>query len=408
MHKKTQSTHSGSEEKKVILSALAYVLFRKPLILPKTFDWNAVFRESISQTVFPMVYSALHDRLPMEIKEKWETEFLQCLASNIRINAAHSEIHKLMQSSAISYVILKGCASSGYYPKPELRTMGDVDFLVDPSDLERCSSLLDSHGIRRTDDGTHSFHRSFVLHNITYELHWRISGIPDVGGEKIRACCEKIFSDMVYSDTPDGGYYVPSDFHHGLILLLHTASHLTTTGIGLRHLCDWAVYAETLPEKFPLESFGGFLKEVGLLELAKNLTAMSTRYLGASTKRWTADVNASLTESLMDDIWQGGNFGGKDPQRKSYSALMIDDATHRIEKRGFIPALALAVHRKAKIFHPRISALYVLLPAAWILVCCRYSWQVLTKKRPWLKFGKYAKTARQRKAFLDQLKLFEA
>lgn len=408
MHRKTKIANSTSEEREVILSALAYELFGKPLKLPSSFDWNTVFRESISQTVFPLVYSALCDRLPSEIKEKWETRFLQCLASNIRINAAHSEIHKLMQSSAIPYVILKGCASSGYYPKPELRTMGDVDFLVGSSDLERCSSLLDNHGIRRTDDGTHSFHRSFVLHNITYELHWSISGIPDVGGEKIRTCCEKIFSDMVYRDVPDGGYYVPSDFHHGLILLLHTASHLTTTGIGLRHLCDWAVFIEKLPDVLFRESFEGILKEIGLWDLAKTLTAMSSRYLGAGMRPWASDVDEGLTESLMNDIWQGGNFGGKDPQRMSYRVLMIDDATHRIEKRGFIPALALAVHRKAKIFYPKMSASYIFLPVAWISVCCRYSWQVLTKKRPWLKFGKDAKTARQRKAFLDQLKLFEA
>lgn len=407
MHRKTKIANSTSEEREVILSALAYELFWKPLKLPSSFDWNTVFRESISQTVFPLVYSALCDRLPSEIKEKWETRFLQCLASNIRINAAHSEIHKLMQSSAIPYVILKGCASSGYYPKPELRTMGDVDFLVGPSDLERCSSLLDNHGIRRTDDGTHSFHRSFVLHNITYELHWSISGIPDVGGEKIRTCCEKIFSDMVYRDVPDGGYYVPSDFHHGLILLLHTASHLTTTGIGLRHLCDWAVFIEKLPDTLFQESFEDVLKEIGLWELAKTLTAMSTRYLGASMRPWAADVDRGLTDSLMDDIWQGGNFGNKEPRRMGYKMLMQDSATRRVENRGLIAALAVAVNHKAKVYYPRISASYALLPGAWAAVCGRYSWLVLTKKRPWMKLGEDIKTIKRRKEFLNRLKLFE-
>ena len=404
MHKKTQITNSASEEKEVLLSALAYELFRKPLKLPSTFDWNAVFSESISQTVFPLVYSALCDRLPPEIKEKWETRFLQCFAANIRINAAHSEIHKLMQSSAIPYVILKGCASSRYYPKPELRTMGDVDFLVNPSDLERCTSLLVNHGMRRADDGTHGFHRTFSLRHITCELHWKALGIPLVGGETISSCFENIFSDMVYNDN---GYYIPSDFHHGLILLLHTATHLTTTGIGLRHLCDWAIFIEKLPDTLFRESFEDVLKEIGLWELAKTLTAMSTRYLGASMRPWAADVDRGLTDSLMDDIWQGGNFGNKEPRRMGYKMLMQDSATRRVENRGLIATLAVAVNHKAKVYYPRISASYALLPGAWAAVCGRYSWLVLTKKRPWMKLGEDIKTIKRRKEFLNRLKLFE-
>jgi hypothetical protein len=39
--------------------------------------------------------------------------------------------------------------------------MGDVDFLVDTKDLERCSELFEAVGMRRGDDGKHEYHREY-------------------------------------------------------------------------------------------------------------------------------------------------------------------------------------------------------------------------------------------------------
>lgn len=407
MQKQGQNIDNCSTEQKAILSALAAELFQKPLELPETVNWDDMFAESVNQTVFPLAFYAVRDHIPENIKNRWEPRFLQAIASNIRVTAAHSELHKILSEVAVPYVILKGCASSMFYPRPELRTMGDVDFLVDHPDLERCTSLLEKHGIRRIDDGTHDCHRTFSANRIEYELHWAITGIPAVGGEKIRAYFRDLITDAAFYQYADSGCRVPSDFHHGLILLLHTASHLTTTGIGLRHLCDWAVFVEKLPEETFQGGFEKCLKETGLWELAKILTMMSARYLGATPRQWAAGAEDALLDSLMDDIWRGGNFGEKDPQRKSYSVLMTDGDTHKIEDRGVLEALAIAIHRKAKLYHPRMAASGILLPCAWIAVCCRYSWRVLTKKRPWMKLGEDARTARQRKELFSRLKLFE-
>ena len=50
-------------------------------------------------------------------------------------------------------------------------------------------------------------------------------------------------------------YMVPTAFHHGLVMLLHVAGHLINTGIGLRHLCDWAVFAAKFSDEEFCEMF---------------------------------------------------------------------------------------------------------------------------------------------------------
>ena len=53
--------------------------------------------------------------------------------NNTRILHAHAELTSILQG--IPFVTMKGYASAYYYPQPIRRTMGDVDFLVHPSDI---------------------------------------------------------------------------------------------------------------------------------------------------------------------------------------------------------------------------------------------------------------------------------
>ena len=407
MQKEKRIPNNPKPEESVILSSLASELFQRPSEFPEVTDWDAVLSESIKQAVFPLVFNTVRDRLPDDVKRKWETKFLQNVATNIRVTAAHTDLHKVLTEHDVPYVILKGVASSKYYPCPELRMMGDVDFLVDASDLERCGTALVDHGIMRKDDGTHKYHRTYSRRSIEYELHWVVPGTPVVGGEKIQKYCSDIIQEAVRFSGLSGDCIVPSDFHHGLILLLHTAAHLTTEGIGLRHLCDWAVFSEKLSEEDFFEAFEKCLKEIGLWKLARVLTMMSAKYLGATPKQWAAGVEDALLVSLMDDIWNGGNFGEKDPQRKAHSVLMIDAETHRIENRGRLRALAAAVDRKAKLYHPSLANSVILRPLAWAAVCWRYSRLAIQGKRPWMTFGRDEKIAKQRKELFSELELFE-
>lgn len=45
------------------------------------------------------------------------------------------------------------------------------------------------------------------------------------------------------------------NFHHGLVMLLHLFSHLTGARIGIRHLCDWALFLNSIEEKEFLKLF---------------------------------------------------------------------------------------------------------------------------------------------------------
>ena len=397
----------NEREQKAILSILSSALFGNALELSDDLDWDALFQESIAQAVFPLVFHTTQELLPEEVKRKWEEAFLQNLASNIRVNAAHASLHRLLTEHDIPYVILKGCASARYYPEPELRTMGDVDFLVDTKDLEHCSVILQKSGMSRIDDGTHRFHREYSWQNIVFELHWDLPGIPDTDSDKFESQIGRFISDRVCIESSYGAFCVPDDYCHGLLLLLHTAAHITSEGVGLRHLCDWLVFANRFKEEDFCSQFEEPLKEIGLWEFAKILTALGVRFFGMPEKKWVEGTDRQLLDDLMADVLGSGNFGSKDRGRLGYSGVMREIYLRRIKDHGMLWSFASLMDRKAKELHPKLSRHLSLRPLAWSAVITLHAWRILTGKRAPVKLGKELKSTKKRRELYRQLRLFE-
>ena len=305
---------------------------------------EALIREACAQAVLPLVYGVL----PQESKSLCGKEYQQTMAANMAISYAHTELHELLTENGIPYVILKGAASASYYPTPILRTMGDVDFLVKERDLKRAGELLEGIGFQPEAD-TGGVHIGYHRGNSTWEMHRSINGIPEsVAGEIIRGYLSDVIETAVNYDEGNGILRIPDHFHHGLILLLHTASHLTSEGVGLRHLCDWAVFVNHFTDEQFVTLFGEKLKACGLWRFAQLLTLVSVKYLHLSPKAWAGEAEEELLEGMICDILTGGNFGKKDEDRYRQIKYISNRGEHTVDEKSAVRQLWDTVSRKAK------------------------------------------------------------
>ena len=342
---------------KVLLDLLSSSLFDKKIKILEA-DWDEVLQEAKSQSVVQIAYSALdfNKMKPEEISHWREASFTN-LAQNIRVIHDHALLNKWIDGQRIPYVILKGCASAAYYPVPTFRTMGDVDFLVSIKDLKHAGEILEKQGLKSWEQ-EHEAHIVFLDEkksnvNATFEMHFRVAGIP---GREAGALIEEYLADIFQKSESiiiNGGQIkVPSSFHHGIIILIHTCHHLTGEGIGLRHLCDWAVFENSFSNEEFREMFENKLKAVGLWEFAKILTRTAINYLGADEREW-ATCDERICESLIEDILHGGNFGKKDGSRTIQKMLISDRGKHGVGKTSmsfqFVrSANAIVMHRWPK------------------------------------------------------------
>ena len=312
------------EHEKVLLDILANNLFNAGRKVDLNEDnLNAVWCEAYAQAVTLMAFhNSNYEILKTDRFDYMRKKLSQTLAGNAKIDFEHVHICKIMNDAGVPCSILKGFASALYYPDPLMRSMGDVDYLVDTDDFENAANALKNSGYIDSEN-SHDVHDVYLGNVCRCEMHFQPSGIPKgKAGVKVRKYLSGLLENSRKIQTELGEITVPSEFHHGLIILLHMCHHLTGDGLGIRHLCDWAVYLNSIGKDKFLEMFENVLKDIGLWNFAKIMTFISCEYLGLPNMQWAKSADQKLADYILIDIIIGGNFGQKNADRAHESLLI--------------------------------------------------------------------------------------
>ncbi len=396
-----------TEAQQLLLQILGAQLFGRELPAFEGVDWPALIKEAEQQTVFPLMFSAVEAHMPDELLSGCRGKFFAHVGTSVRNAHSHGETHKLLTDRGIPYVIIKGMASASYYPDPFLRSMGDVDVLVDKENLLSVAELLKKNGFSTNEKSDHPAHRAFRKGSETIEVHWEPNGLPE--GEK-GELCRKYLEDIIPTEigygTQNERFLIPDAFHHGLVMLLHTATHIINTGVGLRHLCDWAVFAGRLTDEEFRALFDEKLKAVGLWRFAQLLTQVSVRYLGCPDRPWAADEpDEALLEAMIGDIFDAGNFGRKDAERINEAKLMTSGRSGTVE--GSKSVVFKALTEKAYKAMPVCKKAKILLPVGWAVAGVKHMKLVRKGRRPQIHVSKMVAGAEKRRSIYKQFKLYQ-
>lgn len=375
-----------NDTQKLLLRHISLALFQVPVKEPVTDD---EIREAEAQAVVGML-PLVHDM-----------RMIQLVAQNLNIQHMHNWLHGVMTDAGIPYCTLKGVASSSYYPEPLLRAMGDVDFIVHREDLDRADVAMEQAGCvweRYRHDHHHAFHKD----GITFELHWEAPGVPEDKPE-----IRELLADLIDKAELKDGCMQVSAFHHGLVLLLHTAEHMINTGIGLRHFCDWTVFAASFSDKEFRNLFEEKLKTAGLWRFAQLLSLTSVVFLGAPKLPWMGDAEDVLLTGIMEDVLDAGNFGVKDDERINQAKLLTDRSSRSVGSAGVVKQFCRAMTEKALFEWPPCKENKILVPAGWVYISARHLSRILRGKRPQLHLRSMLAGAQKRKKIYQEFRLFE-
>lgn len=394
------------EHEKALLDILANNLFKagRRINLDEG-NLNAVWCEAYAQAVMLMAFHKSEIAILKSEKCTYiRNKLSQSLADNAKIDFEHVRICGIMKNAGIPCTVLKGFASALYYPDALMRSMGDVDFLVDTENFEKANEILKQNGYAPSDK-SHDVHDVYLGRVCRCEMHFQPSGIPQgKAGVKVRKYLADITQRAEAVQTELGEITVPCTFHHGLIILLHMCHHLTGDGLGIRHLCDWAVFINALGEEKFLETFENTFKDIGLWEFAKTMTFICSKYLGMPPMKWAAEADEKLADYILIDIIIGGNFGQKSADR-SHESLLISSKNEKsvsMLRQFFISANSI-VYKNWK----AARKFKILLPFGWVFFGGRYIIRSLFGKRPKIRPNKVAKEASERIDIYAGLKLFE-
>ena len=374
----------------------------------KDVDWKALAREAYMQAVPLLFFDSivhLQDIVPEEVWNQSDTLARRGTARNIRTAYTQQEFAQAMEKNSCPYVILKGEAAASYYPVPEQRALGDVDFITPPAFMEKTAALMQEKGYTYIAEELDHHHHLFRGKE-RLEMHTELAGMPE--GDKaapVWTYLETLYDRRRYIDRGDCSFYAPSHAHHGLILVLHMQHHMICGGFGIRHLMDWACYVrQTANEDFWQAELLPLLGSIGLRYYTAVVTKMAAMYLRIDCPQWAQDAEPDVCRELMEDLIAGGNFGRKDKERLR-SGNMLPQYDDEKKSGGKFAMLLHTLRRSSVTQRPELEKQPVRLFFHMLYRALRYLVLFCCGKRPNL--IKASQHADQRRSVYDKLRMYE-
>lgn len=357
-----------------VCALLNSALFDTPLCLPKNLDWTEICRELEFQAVLALP-GDLIDRLdmPEEIRESWRRKYMGQVYQGYRNVAEQDALAALFAEHDIVYVVLKGSAAAVYYPKPEYRSMGDIDVIVAERDYDRALALLRENGYKEKNAEAGGRDRTFKRYGVLFEIHHRFS----YGDHQRDTALDRIIAEGIEAhevhEAQEGMYCALPHKENGLVLLEHINQHLEA-GLGLRQIVDWMMYVNRQLHDEAWPAFREGAEQIGLCDLALTVTRLCQIYLGLPETgiTWCQEADESLCEQLMEYLFQSGNFGYKD----AGSSIAVNALSR--SRDGFFRNLQKSGQRNWKL----LKTCPWLKPFAWLYQLFRYARRGLSRKNP--------------------------
>lgn len=223
---------------KQLAQCLAASIRNQAYQIDEAFHLERVMEEAKAHDVEGLVYKVLKSQTDLSAY-KQEIIFKSLTQSQYLMKAMKALHH--LKDAGIQVVLLKGSVLKNYYPQADLRTMGDVDFLVREHDLESVHQLLTSLGyVKRP--VTNEKHHVYDGDGFHLEVHWSLVNASRQTGFKD-------FEMALWQQLKmENGFLRLGDEDFLIHLMLHAGGHFKSSGFGIRQLADITLWMESHPE----------------------------------------------------------------------------------------------------------------------------------------------------------------
>jgi len=242
-----KATLNGTTEHPVLVAAARYGLVepKAPIALVSTAAEQVLFRARsdhltgfLASALLAGVVTADDDGLTSTLWQQWHGELRTC----VRLEALTVRTAELLDEAGIRWRLTKGAALAHLdYPEASIRTFGDVDLVIHPSDWSEAFRVLSQSGYQREAptlpaDYDTRFGKGATLitaDGLEVDLHRRFA----IGRFGVTARMETLFESSVSVDL--AGWPIP--VLDPVSRLLHACFHAALGGFrGLRAFRDVA------------------------------------------------------------------------------------------------------------------------------------------------------------------------
>lgn len=329
-------------EDQLFFSLLRYGLWSTPIPVDgvdlSAVNWGNILEQFMRQSLQGIGSEAViaHKDLFGLTKEQ-QRPFLQQAGGitrrNLFMNADVVKLFTHLQANGYHPVLLKGQGNATFYRNPLNRAPGDIDVYIGEEDYERAKNEFRESADFKFDASFHETDKHFNCMFCSCEVEFHQAAVSWRGGVKIygNALCAKwLDNPSNFSSVSVNGQSVavPSPQFNVLYIFAHLWFHFIGCGIGLRHLCDWAMALHSAGGHLDLRQLELDLKSLKLYRPWQVMGTILVNKLGLPTSEFPfhEPKYEKLMNFIVSDIMSEGNFGkyGDRMQHSGQSTSFID------------------------------------------------------------------------------------
>lgn len=295
--------------KKIFFEILSSYINEIPLECNNEVNWNSIFRIANNHSLSGIIYITLQKQsnilnISKDLLEKEKINYFTQLQNSINQEYEMEKIIKELSLKSIPHVLMKGYIIKNLYPNPDLRTMGDVDFLVKDKDIDKVHEVLLSLGyihvktVRKV--------RNYSKVGMNLEVHTSI--FYDKISENVDY--EEYFNkawDNVILKEGNFTYEFTLEYHF-IFLIAHLAKHFYNEGCGVRMFLDIAIYLKQYKDKIDWDYFCNELDKIKLEKFTKSVFTLCNFWFGVEFKE-KVYLEESFLENITEYVINSGTFG---------------------------------------------------------------------------------------------------
>ncbi len=297
MSGKEQATLLQGNEYHYLIHLLRCAIHRDiPEELPEGMSFQKVYDYAMEHDVANLAFYAVEklNRKPDdELYAMWSRRRDLALVRDMNQDFAREEIVSAFEERGIPYKELQGTVLKKLYPRPEYRTMSDIDFIVEKSRLAECGRILSNLGYQCTNYGDF-----------------------EIVGKRKPLICVELHTDYFPKDSDfygsmgkpfDTGEITEQDQLNELYLynVLHTAKHYFCGGCGIRRILDMYFLDKDFGNKIYREPIDACLRKAELLSFAEEISLLAQQWFGEC-------VYSDTTERMSRFVTEAGLHGTRE------------------------------------------------------------------------------------------------
>lgn len=298
--------------------------------VPNEQEWKELSTLCQKQAISGIIFQALDSlstcgqKPPLPVLYEWIGHAQIIESRNRVLNERCVEIGLEFKKEGFETYILKGQGNAVMYPRPLLRTPGDIDVYVQQKSLKDIVRYVK----KKNPEGRVLYHHIDMgnYRGVEVEVHYRPTFIFNPVHNYRLQKWFKVSASGLIVEMPEkaGRILIPNSEFNIIFQLSHVYNHLLHEGIGLRQIIDYYYLLRNAGNVKIIEinNVKETLKYLGLEKIAGAMMWVLNEVLGLSEEFLIAPKDEKRGKVLLAEIMKGGNFGHCDGENiKSGSTI---------------------------------------------------------------------------------------